>query len=453
MLGVLRPGSRLVYRLAVIVAAIGAVDVALAQDKPPYLLSEPTEYTDVIDAFESKDDPIDFNVRLSFARHQDNAAITRERNPAGAFAVDNVHVADYSSIKSELVLSADVGIWKDLMLYGSLPLVFSDSRQLRSPESARCSSSACKQRARTVQSVLNEPTPEGDASALFNPLTSARKRSGVPTLDVGLAWGITNQYRQPDMPTWVVLAETRFSLGSPMRACTTGSSSCDPGKSRGTTRLLLGTRWSYRYRFVEPYLGIDHAFEWASSASNRFEPNGDGLYFSDTGLPSVTGLTVGGSFVPWEHRGRFQQFSIDVRGRAEYVSAGRDYTPLFDALGASGNPYLSTPLEPETASAIKFTGLTQVDAYARLALNLALAMQAARYVRFRVDLIVSHATQHLLTGASPCTSVKRADSMSDQCGDRQPNALYRAVIDQPGQRFAIEDELSYSLAATATAQF
>src|SRR5205085_8619485 len=119
--------------------------------------------------------------------------------------------------------------------------------------------------------------------------------------------------------------------------------SCDPGKSRGTTRLLLGTRWSYRYRFVEPYIGVDHAFEWASSASNRFKPRGAGLYFGDTGLPSVTGLTAGGSFVPWEHRGRFQQFSIDVRGRAEYVSAGRDYTPLFDVLGASGNPYLSLP--------------------------------------------------------------------------------------------------------------
>jgi hypothetical protein len=81
-------------------------------------------------------------------------------------------------------------------------------------------------------------------------------------------------------------------------------------------------------------------------------------------------------------------------------------------------------------------------------------MQAARYVRFRVDLIVSHATQHLLTGTGACTSASRdSDGASDQCGDKQPNALYRAVIDQPGQRFALSGDLSYSLSATATAQF
>jgi hypothetical protein len=136
------------------------------------------------------------------------------------------------------------------------------------------------------------------------------------------------------------------------------------------------------------------------------------------------------------------------------VSAGRDYTPLFDVLGASGNPYLSTAPEPEGGPPVAFNGLTQVDSYAKLALDIALAMQAARYVRFRLDLVVSHATQHLLTGAAACTSASRdSSSTADQCGDKHPNALYRAVIDQPGQRFALNAELAYTLAATATAQF
>lgn len=459
MLGRVRqPRPRLISSLGLSLVALGlgSPRTAAAQDKPPYyLLLEPTEYTDVIDAFDGPDDPIDFNVRLSFARSQENASISRERNPAGAFAVDSVHVADYQSVRSELVLSADVGLYKDLMLYGALPLVFSDTRELRLPESARCDSPACQHRARTVETVLNDAPPESDASPVFqpSPLAAARTRSGVPAVDIGLAWGIMNQYRQPGMPTWVVLVEGRFSIGSPMKACLAGSA-CDPGKSRGTTRMLLGTRWSYRYRIVEPYLGLDHAFEWASGADEAFEPSGDGLYFADTSLPSVTGLTIGGTIVPWEHRGRFQQFSIDLRGRAEYVSAGRDYTPLFDVLGASGNPYLSAPIEPEGGTPVAFNGLTQVDSYAKLALDIALAMQAARYVRFRVDLVVSHATQHLLTGAAACTSAGRDSAgAADQCGDKQPNALYRSVIDLPGQRFAMNAELAYTLSATATAQF
>jgi hypothetical protein len=64
-------------------------------------------------------------------------------------------------------------------------------------------------------------------------------------------------------------------------------------------------------------------------------------------------------------------------------------------------------------------------------------------------------TEHLLTGAAPCTSAARGSDGdgSDACGNKQPNALYRPVIDQPGQRFALSDQLSYSLSASATAQF
>jgi hypothetical protein len=237
-----------------------------------------------------------------------------------------------------------------------------------------------------------------------------------------------------------------------MQPCTTTSSGCTPGLSRGTTRVSLGTRWSYRYRFIEPYLGFDHAFEWASSASEAFEPGGEGAHLIDTGLPSVTGLTAGGAIVPWEHRGRFQQFVIDVRARAEYVSAGRDYTPLFDALGESSNPYLSAPKRTDAGHTVEWNGLSQVDSHARLGLDLGFAMQAARYVRFRLDFTLAHVTRHLLTGAAACTDAS-ATSPSDDCGDRAHNALYRAVIDEPGQRFFLSSHFAYTFAATATAQF
>lgn len=445
-------------RLALILAGgwLGALSLtAAAQDKPPYLLREPTEYMDVIDAFDESDDPIDFNVRLGFVRSQEDAAISRERNPAGAFGVDRVHIGDYHSVRSQLVLGADVGLYKDLMLFGELPLVFSDTRELTLPDAARCDSSQCKQRARVVDDVLREPVPNGDARPLFQlpPTTAARTRSGVPSVDVGLAWGVMNQYREPGLPTWVLVLESRFSLGSPMAACL-DTGSCDPGKSRGTTRLRIGSRWSYRYRDVEPYLGIDYAFEWASSASAAFEPGGSDQQLAETGLPGIAGLTVGGTLVPWEHRGRFQQFIIDLRGRAEYVTAGRDYTPLFDVLGRSDSPFLTTPLSRAGGKSVPFNGLTHADAHARLAFNLGLAMQAARYVRFRLDLLVSHASEHLLTGAPACTESARSGTGAvDQCGNKQPNALYRAVIDAPGQRFLQSAALAYTLSATATAQF
>ncbi len=447
-------------RLGLVIMLLALLSPQLAagqEDKPPFLLLEPTEYTDVLDAFESVDDPFDFSVRLGFVRSQEDAVIERERNAAGAFTVDTLAIADYQSVRSALVLDAEIGIYRDLMLFWRLPLVFSDTRELTIPEAAQCSSAECRHRAREVQQVLSDTRPTStELEPLFelDGTTASRTRSGVPAVDVGVAYGILNQYRSPGLPTWIVLAETRFSIGAPMDACIDGVSGCEAGASRGTTRLELGTRFSYRYRFVEPYLGLDHAFEWSSGAVTAFEPGGDGPHAIDTGLPSVTGLTVGGSVVPWEHRGRFQQLAIDVRGRAEYVSDGRDYTPLFDVLGTSTNPYLDTPQPRDNGRPIAFNGLTQVQSHARLSFDLGLLLQAARYVKFRVGLTLAHATRHLLTGARPCTEATRGEGeASGSCGERVPNALYRAVIDQPGQRFVISSQLAYSVSATAAAQF
>ena len=429
--------------------------LAGAQDKPPHLLLEPTEFTDVIDAFESEDDPIDFNVRLSFVRSQEDAVIERERTVAGAYALDTVEVADYRAVRSALVLGVEVGLYKDLMVYGRLPLVFSDTRELRLPDDALCDSNACQQVRERIERVLDDaPAGSENDSPVFSPspVFSARTRSGVPAVDAGLAWGILNQYREPGLPTWVVSLEGRFGVGTPMKPCAASTPNCDPGLSRGTTRLTFGTRWSYRYRFIEPYLGFDQAFEWATSAQDAFEPGGDEAYLAETGLPAITGITVGGAIVPWEQRGKFQQFVIDLRGRAEFVSAGRDYTPLFDALGRSANGFLAADRQTDAGRDVAFTGLTHVDSYARLALDLALAMQAARYVRFRVGLALSHETRHLLTGAPACTSAA-AEAPSPDCGDSAHNALYRPVIDAPGQRFLLGGQLAYTLSATATAQF
>jgi hypothetical protein len=436
--------------LITLLLAVAQPPSAASQDAPPYLLAEPTEYTNVIDAFDGDEDPIDFNVRLSFLRTREDSTIAREQSVVGAHETATIHVADYQSIRSELIVGIDIGLYRDLMVYGRLPLVFSDTRVLRLPEPAKCMpDSVCDWRRMNVRRALAEaPAATPGAAPLFalDPSLESSTRSGVPAVDVGVAWGVTNQYRTPQLPTWVVSAESRIGVGTPMRACVR-TASCDPGNSRGTTRLQLASRWSYRYRFIEPFLGVDYAWEWAAAASDAFEPDGVEA-LGDSGLPSVAGITLGGALVPWEQRGRFQQLSIDLRARAEYVSAGRDYSPLFDALGASENPYLKN----ENQSGLRFNGLTEVDNHARLSLDLALVMQAARYVRFRLGLLLAHATPHLLNDTAACTEA-RAASPNPQCGDDAPNALHRAVIDQPGQRFRQTGHLAYTLSATATGQF
>jgi hypothetical protein len=422
-----------------------------AQQARPYLLAEPFEYTDVIDAFDG-DDPIDVNVALRFARTQNDASISREASqPGDQVAGRFLPVAESRQVTNALELEVDVGVWKDLMVFTRLPLVLNDTRRLQLPSAANCDTQNCLDRQAEIAAALTplEASGPGNPTLAIAPGSGfhSATRSGIPALDFGVAWGIVNQYRTPYLPTWVISAETRVGVGKIMSPCSDGGA-CDTGINRGTVRFEFASRWSYRLRFIEPYLGLSYALERATAAKERFSPHGDQRGYLDTTPPSVFEATLGAALVAWEDRGRFQRFAVDVRGSAAYVSAGRDYTPLYDALGTSANAHLQSTYTSPSGASVGFNGLTNVDSYARFGVELAAAMQAARYVRFRLGVAFSHLTQHLLTDAAPCPS-----GPGPACASAQINALYRPVIDLPGQRFLLSSDLTFALFAHATGQF
>lgn len=400
----------------------------------PQLMSRPAEYTDVLDAFEDGKWP-DLNVGLSFERSHTRSTVMRERIAEGdRIAGRYTPVATSTQITNALSLELAAGVFRDLMVFARLPLVLSDVRSLALPSGVQASD---------AESVLRTGASD---PVLFTPNYKSATRSGIPGLDLGLVWGVVNQYRTPYLPTWVVSFETRLGLGRLMRPCTEADQ-CDTGINRGTTTISLGSRWSYRVRWIEPYLGLRYVHEWATAASGNFTPHGDVAGYADTTMPSTQELTLGAAVVAWEDRARFQRLSIDVRGFASYVSAGRDYSILYDALGTSNHPQLATA-QASAAGAVPFTGVTNVASHARVAAEVSLATQAARYIRFRLGLVLSHVTSHLLTDAAPC-----ATDLDGSCGADQVNPLYRAAIDMPGQRFLLASNLGYDLFASANGEF
>ena len=405
---------------------------------PRYLLAQPTGYTNVLDAFDGAALP-DWSVTLGFRRTHSLLDIARETlaedaRVAGAYRP----VARSELLTHALSLELAAGVYRDVMVFLRLPLVLSDKRSLS--QSADAPSGGSRFEPADASGTL-DPTQR---SALFGHNERSATRSGVPGLDVGIAWGITSQYRTTYLPTWVIVLESRIGLGEVLRPCLT-SSACSAGVNRGTLVLAVDSRWSYRYTWLEPYLGLRYAREWATAAGSRFTPMGvpDDV---DTGLPSDLQLTLGAAFMLWEDRARFQRIALDVRGQAAHRSAGRDYSPLFDVLGASTNPQLGAAVADDPLA--PFYGLTQVDAHAQLRAELALSAQAAQYVRFRLGLSLMHMTPHLLTGAAACES-----SAAGPCANGRTNPLYRAAIDLPGQRFLLRGNLTYDLFASASGQF
>lgn len=443
------------------------------------LMNEPATFTDVSDAFDDHD-VFDVNITLGYLRTWEIGRLQRETNtpPEGGADVMSRRwqdVADYTREVNQLILGLEVGVFRDLALYAQLPIILSDDRRLdlvgeRRPE---------------LGALLSDRSP---AAGLFFDLPfRSPTRSGIDWLAVGAMWSILNQTRDPHVPTWVIMLEGRFNLGDPMFACNDGAadraSRCitgnveadgtlrrgsNAGVGRGVNALRAETRGSFRYEYMEPYAGLAFQMEWPGSADRSFLPQGNlAGYIND--LPPIQGrLTLGVAIMPWEDREHYQRFAIDLRFTADYFSEGHDYSPLFDALGSSSNPYLTQqalegqPNSPgDSLAAVNFYGLTDTQSHARLGGTVVLEMRAARYVRFMVQTTVMHTPSYVITQADACnpnvspssTPSGVPDPRGGTCRSGIINPHHRPVIDLPGHRFRMESVTQIDIAAYVTAMF
>ncbi|MDH5673486.1 MAG: hypothetical protein OEZ06_15130 [Myxococcales bacterium] len=435
---------------------------AAAQGAPTdgRLMAEPIGYTDVADALDDGD-VWDVNVSFRFERTATGGRIERER--AGARAADAraqnrfVELGEHSLVRSALQLELELGLYHDLMAFVGVPVVLDEQRRLEPAAGLGCSQEDCP--------LLSEPlgAADGGIAPLFDrgPNTVSATRSGVPSVRFGLAWSPTNQHRGGQGATWTLRAEGELGTSNPMRACLRNGCD-DAGIGSGLDALTLQSRFSYRYRYVAPLFGISHRMRWIGEAAPNYRPGGVRAGVPDDGPPSTTELTLGAAVIPWEDRGRYQRLAIDLRAEAALTGPGRDYSPLFDALGSSIHPQLAGPSidrapgGPEPLNASSFTGITRVGSHARLGLRLGLTMRAARYVRFGLGVGTSMLTPHLISGEPACNRAVGAganDARAGGCLEGIVNPAYRAVIDAPGSRFRVASELQLDLVAAAAAQF
>ncbi|MEO0326634.1 MAG: hypothetical protein AAF447_27060 [Myxococcota bacterium] len=416
-------------------------------DEPLRLLSDPISYTDVVDAAEAGD-RFDLHARVAFRRTRLTGRIQRETgDPLG---VRFETVGRYLHLRNELELGLDVGLFRDTAFYARLPLVLRDDRRL----DARGAGA----------SRLDAPGTAGREPLFELPFISPT-RSGIDELRLGVAFSPLNQARRPESPTWTFRTGLDLGVGRPLRPCAANQEGCSPGVSPATHAFTAETRLSRRYRSAEVYTGLGMALAWTGRAEGRYAPAG-ALPGHRRRRPPTEGFwTVGTAFLPWENREAQQRLSLDVRGHLHFFSPGRDYSPLFDALGASDHPALTTPAcegapapgqgcEDAGLALVPFTGLTDVQQRLRLGTTLGVELRVARYVAFRFASTLAYQTPYLLTFTRACnsgTTRPASDPRSCAGGIRDPH--HRPVIDLPGQRFRMDGATILAFRLEARAMF
>jgi hypothetical protein len=460
--------------MVVLFAGSAAAEEPLTGSEPR-MMSETGEITSVVDAFD-KDDPFDLHLTLGFRQQWKHSNIRRETGlfqpglSTGGFVARTENVATYNQSISTLDMGADIGIYRDLALVIRLPFILNDSRELGDLDGSQ----ANPQR-------LQDPT----GGQLFSVPFKSPSRSGIDWFSVGLNYAILNQQRDFSKPTWVVGLDGRFAIGPRLHACSdspiqqadpngvrTGVKCPDPahpwidraepGISRGMNALVVHTVLSRRYGYVEPYTGFRFLAEFPQSNSD-FGATND-LKGALVNHPPLQGtFLMGLEVIPWEHREQFQRLIADFRFSGTYVSPGREYTELFDALGSSGASSLRTPnpsayhydtngstsVGDPNSQKVFFNGITDQQAYGSFRASGEITWQAGEYVKFGAGLGLTYNQSHIITSADACNpEFKNDPATAGPCsvgngGSKTltgiPNPNHRELIDLPGHRFSVDD--------------
>ena len=509
-------------RLGVALAALLSVSVARAEEPKragePSVMREPAEITQVADAFDG-DDLFDLILTLGYESSWKQAEIRRESSIAqtglsnGGFVADNMNVAKFRESTSRLNTRADIGLFRDVALYLRMPIILSNEQELTSLNGSA-----------GQQSVVLEGAP---GEQLFSLPFKSPKRSGIEYLAIGVDAAIMSQGRDHTKPTWVFGLEGRFNVSDPRRACnanparlnafdpatdsqptlrcadpsdvnrngvsgerspnppldgavvegTFTSGNRSPGVSRGTTALELHTYVSRRIKYIEPYGGFRALFEFQNSSSDYGRSD---LKGSLVNHPPLRGTVLFGlNVIPWEIRDQFQRVTLDFRFAGTYVSEGRDYSELFDALGSSDAPTLRMPnyasyrnvmLASQNQSVVDaesnkvyFTGITDVQAHGDYKLSASFTFQAGAYVKFNLGAAYGITQGHFITFDQACNPNFTGDlGAAGSCktgGEGQqaatgiPNPNFRKGINDTGRRFRVDNSSNIDAWLNASVMF
>jgi hypothetical protein len=482
-------------------SALGLVLVAtpaLAGETPqiakPPVMMESGEVTNVIDAFDD-DDPFDLNISLGFQYATKSARILRETAiyqpglTTGGYTSNMMNVASYSEHTSRLIPQIDIGIYKDLAFYTRLPIVLVNTRKLE----------------------------DLDGSAGRVATFESPDRSGVEYVGLGLNVDIFNQARDDTKPSWLLGLEVRIAAGEPMHACTAnpapGQVECadpsdvnrngrtdsnpggtqlegndvgelSPGITRGQVGLEVHTMMSKRVKYIEPYGGVSALFEFPQGSSGFDFTDLDGTMVNHAPLTGT--ITLGIMFIPWENREKFGRLTFDLRFTGDYISEGRDYSELFDALGSSAaaslrkpewaryttNPACTgtescTPRSVVDLSSQKtyVTGLTDVEAHGSYRGSGSVTWQASEYFKLNAGIGLRFDQAHGITADQPCNPDKKDsigaagpchsgnESTGQITATGVPDPAYRPSINAVGRRFFVDESWTFDVFANGVVMF
>ncbi len=424
--------------------ALGATVVAagLALVAAP---ASAAEVTDVLDAFDdANNNPYDFSLRLRFTQDSRSSAIARE---VRCTADDQVGGAVcptrsrtimarellYESSRQTLNIDARIGVYHDVELYISVPVVmgYSWSHEF-APGVSRSNSTLL---------------PPDDRDAVVAAPYKSAERAGLGDLTLGLKWSPYNYYRDPSKPTWVFGIDWTLPSGTAMAAD-------NSGVGLGLHQINLYSTISRRaLKILEP---------WVSVHAKMFFESQDSL-FAKTRQPdtqkyvtpgSIIGTSFGGEIIPWEDRAQDARVELEAGFAMDYHFRGRGYSELWEALASPDNPCIKSDScsnvshsksdpDPTTGRAAVTNGITDIEQFGRFQGWAGMHYQPVKYFQISAMFRYAVETPHFITFGEYGVNLDGKDGVQQANSSTPPkneySPVYLPALDTPGSRIRVQD--------------
>jgi hypothetical protein len=405
------------------------------------------EVTDVLDAFD-RDNPYDLSLRVRFDQDSRAATIAREVRCIAADQVGGqlcpggsrtilARELEYSSSRQIMNIDARIGVYHDVELFATFPVVLGYAWEHQFASGVTRSSSTL--------------LPPDDRDAVVAVPYKSRDRGGFGDMSLGLRWAPFNYYRDPSKPTWVFGVTWTLPTGTPMSA-ETGNK----GVGLGLHQLDFHTVISRRaLRILEPFVGV-HATLFFESEDSLFRRTRQAQTQRYVTPGSIIGTRFGGELIPWEDRGEDARVELEAGFSMDYHFRGRGYSELWEALASPLNPCRNTPgcnnvthsmsAADADGQLARTNGLTDIEQFGRFTGWAGLHYQPVRH--FQVSAMFRYAveTPHFITFGDIGVDLdgKGGVQQSNKNQDNEFSPVYLPGLDAPGGRVRVQDVTAMS---------
>jgi hypothetical protein len=417
------------------------------------------EVTAITSAFDD-DAPFELKIQIGWLHSAQRTKITREHlqapAPGESPTIVDVTELQYRRTLNQLRPTVRAGLYKDLEFTFTWPYVF---RETQGWGPADLPGLPQNSTLHNTQGICADGRQDaGSCAGPLFPFTddtgrNSSYRSGLDNGTVGVRWGILNEARHPWSANWVVGAGWSFPMVNQRSPVIVSNSPDDPATyADRVNRWHLETALSRQVGPVDPFIRFHYMLPYARRNAYHNCDNAqmladmnrqdDGVQNTCSGREwtrngnnrgalrpaHVGGIEFGAEVLPYLDPEEFIRVAIQLSAGAAYVSEGRDYTILSDALQR----------------------LTYHDEYAHLHATLGLRAQASRFAKFNALFTLAHDTPYFITretiGRDLTGSgvVDLTYSQQDiEADERNPNFDFR--WDQPGRRFRAEETTYFTI--------